>query len=64
MQPDFHAEVAKETARQVRDLQAVTSAQAMPALCFLLGAMRRGVRSGDSETTRRWTRPATLVDRF
>lgn len=38
MQTDFHAEVAKETARQVRDLQAVTTAQAMPALCFLLGA--------------------------
>ena len=38
MQPDFHAEVARETARQVHDLQTVTAAQAMPALCFLLGA--------------------------
>jgi hypothetical protein len=38
MQPDFHAEVARETARQVRQLQAVTAAQAMPALCFLHGA--------------------------
>lgn len=38
MHSDFHSEVARETARQVRDLQAVTAAQAMPALCFLLGA--------------------------
>jgi hypothetical protein len=38
MQADFRAEVARETARQVSDLEAMTSAQAMPALCFLLGA--------------------------
>jgi len=38
MQADFHAKVARETARQVHDLQSVTAAQAMPALCFLHGA--------------------------
>jgi hypothetical protein len=44
MEWDLHAEAARETARQVRDLQAVTAAQAMSALCFLLGAYapRRG----------------------
>jgi hypothetical protein len=45
MQPDFHSEVARETARQVHDLLAVTAAQAMPALCFLLGAYVTATRS-------------------
>jgi hypothetical protein len=35
---DLYEEAARETARQVHDLEAVTAAQAMPALCFLLGA--------------------------
>jgi hypothetical protein len=38
MEFDLYEEAARETARQVHDLEAVTAAQAMPALCFLLGA--------------------------
>jgi hypothetical protein len=38
MEIDLFEEAARETARQVHDLEAVTAAQAMPALCFLHGA--------------------------
>ena len=38
MEVDLYAEAARETARQLRDLEVVTAAQAMPALCFLHGA--------------------------
>jgi len=52
MEADLYADAARATARQVHDLQAVTAAQAMPALCFLLGAYapRRisGGRRGDA----------------
>jgi hypothetical protein len=53
MQADFHAEVARETARQVHDLQSVTAAQAMPALCFLHGAYAPGAPWTGNETTPR-----------
>jgi hypothetical protein len=38
MEADLYEEAARETARQLHDLEAVTAAQAMPALCFLHGA--------------------------
>jgi hypothetical protein len=38
MEVYLYEEAARETARQVHDLQAMTAAQAMPAMCFLLGA--------------------------
>jgi hypothetical protein len=38
METDLYEEAARETARQLHDLEAVTAAQAMPALCFLHGA--------------------------
>ena len=38
MEAELYEEAARATARQVRDLEAVTAAQAMPALCFLHGA--------------------------
>jgi hypothetical protein len=38
MEADLYAEAAREAARQVHDLEAMTAAQAMPAFCFLLGA--------------------------
>jgi hypothetical protein len=52
---DLYEEAARETARQVHNLQAVTAAQAMPALCFLLGAYApkriAGRRQDDSAAT-------------
>ena len=38
VEADLYEEAAREAARQVHDLEAVTAAQAMAALCFLHGA--------------------------
>ncbi len=64
MQGEFQAEAARETAKLLRDLQAVTAAQAMPALCFLVGAYapRRPVgRQRDDTLETRYDAGASLL---